>query len=405
MNFVNTSHNYKNILTFPIEMSISYDKYYNRRDESMRIATKIKLLTTKEDKESLLQTLFTVNKASTYVSFKAFENKTFNKFKIHHLCYKEIRERYNLSSQLAIRAIAKVATSYGDFKNRFSVHKFNKYSSIGYDNRILSFNKKGISILSVNGRLKIPFISHLDISKLKICCQSELCYDKPTKTFYLSLIHEVNIPIPDEVNNNFIGCDMGITNLLVDSTGEIYNNPILDNKRIKIEKLRGRLQDVKTKSAKRRLIRLSKKERRFKKDVNHCISKKVINKAKAQRKGVKIENLKGISKLMVEIDNKEHKSKFGKWSFYELAEFITYKGKLKGVPVLKINPEYTSQTCSKCNHCEKDNRLEQSKFKCVKCGFEENADFNASINISRASVNMPIVSDSNKNLEIQATNF
>ena len=45
---------------------------------------------------------------------------------------------------------------------------------------------------------------------------------------------------------------------------------------------------------------------------------------------------------------------------------------------------YTSQTCSRCGHVDKENRQTQEKFVCTKCGFELNADHNAAINIARS---------------------
>ena len=74
-----------------------------------------------------------------------------------------------------------------------------------------------------------------------------------------------------------------------------------------------------------------------------------------------------------------------KWSYYELQNMIEYKSDREGIKVRYIDPAYTSQTCSKCGHIDKENRINQEKFKCVKCGFELNADHNASINISRSN--------------------
>ena len=69
------------------------------------------------------------------------------------------------------------------------------------------------------------------------------------------------------------------------------------------------------------------------------------------------------------------------WAFYQLRQFITYKAKLLGVPVILIDPRNTSRTCSKCGHCEKANRKKQAEFVCLSCGFSDNADFNAAKNI------------------------
>lgn len=63
---------------------------------------------------------------------------------------------------------------------------------------------------------------------------------------------------------------------------------------------------------------------------------------------------------------------------------IKYKADRIGISVIYIDPSYTSQTCSRCGYIDKENRETQEKFICKKCGFEINADHNASINIARS---------------------
>lgn len=67
------------------------------------------------------------------------------------------------------------------------------------------------------------------------------------------------------------------------------------------------------------------------------------------------------------------------------------QGHLTGVPLHIVDPRNTSRTCHVCKHCEKANRKSQASFVCKKCGYSGNADWNAAINISRASVMVPIV--------------
>jgi IS605 OrfB family transposase len=169
--------------------------------------------------------------------------------------------------------------------------------------------------------------------------------------------------------------------------------------------LKSKLQAKGTPSAKIHLKKISKKESSFKKDVNHCISKKLVTKAKALGLGLKLEDLKFKTKKPVMKFNKELRDKNAiraKWAFGQLRDFITYKAKLVGIPVLLVNPAYTSQKCSKCGHTCKENRLTQSEFVCIQCGYSANADYNASVNISRAEINQPIVDASNCDLQTQS---
>jgi putative transposase len=114
------------------------------------------------------------------------------------------------------------------------------------------------------------------------------------------------------------------------------------------------------------------------------------------------EDLKGVrSRVTV---RREQRGRHGKWAFNQLRAFIEYKARVAGVPVLVVDPRDTSRRCSKCGHVEKRNRVSQSVFRCRRCGFDENADFNAAKNIRwRAEVNQPIVVCPNGNLNYKPT--
>ncbi|WP_423816456.1 zinc ribbon domain-containing protein [Salinibacter ruber] len=70
---------------------------------------------------------------------------------------------------------------------------------------------------------------------------------------------------------------------------------------------------------------------------------------------------------------------------------MEYKALIAGIPVIKVDPAYTSQTCSNCGHCDSKNR-NGSNFKCQNCGHSVDADKNAARNIAaRGAVNSPMV--------------
>ena len=124
------------------------------------------------------------------------------------------------------------------------------------------------------------------------------------------------------------------------------------------------------------LNKLGECERNFTKTYNHMISKRIVEFAKKYK--CQYINMEKLTK------DGFNDSILRNWSYYELQSMVEYKADRVGIKVRYINPAYTSQTCSKCGHIDKENRQTQEKFRCTKCGFELNADHNASINIARS---------------------
>lgn len=122
--------------------------------------------------------------------------------------------------------------------------------------------------------------------------------------------------------------------------------------------------------------RLKEKERNFAKTYNHQLSYKIVKFAKDNK--CEFINLEYLTK-----DGFENRI-LSSWSYYELQNMIEYKAEREGIKVRYVDPAYTSQTCSKCGYVDKENRLTQTKFKCINCGLELNADHNASINIAKS---------------------
>jgi IS605 OrfB family transposase len=123
---------------------------------------------------------------------------------------------------------------------------------------------------------------------------------------------------------------------------------------------------------------------------NHCISKKLVAKAKDTNRAIALEDLQGI-RLRVTVRRKQ-RATLHSWAFYQLRAFVTYKAKRTGVPIFLVNPRNTSRTCPVCGHVDTANRTNQSTFCCVRCGFAGLADHIAAVNIGRrAVVNPPIV--------------
>jgi IS605 OrfB family transposase len=247
-----------------------------------------------------------------------------------------------------------------------------------------------VSLLTLAGRMLVPFRfgAYQEARMGSIKGQADLIYRKGV--FYLAVTLDVPTPTPNEISE-VLGIDLGIVNLATDSEGETFSGETVEKTRKRYHALRQRLQKRGTKSAKRHLKKLSGREARFRKNSNHVISKRIVQKAKAHQQGIAIEELRHIRQRTESTVRRSQRSRHSSWAFAQLRSFLSYKAALAGVPLHTVDPAYTSCTCSQCGHCEKANRKSQSEFCCKHCGFSCNADWNAALNISRAPVMVPIV--------------
>ena len=159
----------------------------------MNLTLKIKLNTTDEDFVALKTTMERFNEACNSIGIIAFMNRTASKVRIQQLCYYDIRKEFGLSSQMTIRAIAKVCGAYKRDKN--ICPKFGPYGAITYDQRVLGWRGLDrVSILTLDGRKHIP-ITVCDYHKARldrIRGQADLILIKGV--FYLCAIVEVDEP-------------------------------------------------------------------------------------------------------------------------------------------------------------------------------------------------------------------
>lgn len=355
----------------------------------MKTIVKIKLSPSKEQYQILLKTLEAFNAACNYIAEIAFNEKTANKYALQKLLYYDAKKRFGISAQLVIRAISKVSEAYKrDKKIRPS---FKPHGAVIYDPRIMSFKGiEAVSLSTVEGRQVIPMLIR-DYFKPRIDRvkgQADLVL--VDGVFYL--LATCDLPEDTPINpEGYLGVDMGIINVATLSTGENFSGDQVEHVRQRYSSLRASLQKKGTKSAKRHLKKIGKKEARFKRDLNHCISKKIVKIAKGTLSVIALENLKGIRERAKTV-RRSQRSRHSGWSFHQLGAFITYKAKLAGIPVITIDPRNTSRECSECGHIEKANRKSQAEFVCRNCGYVENADFNAAKVIASRAASISLMS-------------
>jgi IS605 OrfB family transposase len=216
----------------------------------------------------------------------------------------------------------------------------------------------------------------------------KLCYREDIRKFHLAAVVESEDPA--HRSSGVLGVDLGIKNIATDSDGRVYANDKVEEIRARFNELRARLQEVGTRSAKRRLKRMSGRESRFKRDVNHCISKRLVNAAKGTCSTIAMEDLTGIRGRTTV--RRRQRDRHAKWAFRELREFVEYKAKRAGVPTMLVDPRNTSRACPKCLTTTKKNRPTRDLFRCVNCGCTAPADYVGALNIQReAAFSLPIV--------------
>ena len=324
-------------------------------------------------------------------------SRTYNKGKLHKLTYKKLRIAYPFFPSGLLQTSRDVASEQLK-RNKLRKSNFNRYTSLRMDKRNLRINleHKTISISSINGRIKIKFNQHKQLEKFSDWKPVAGTLSFKNNKLFLNIIVEKETQKLNlgsiNTEKDIIGIDRGINNILVCSNNQFFNSKNLKRIKGKYQYLRSVLQKKGTKSAKRRLKKLSRKETRFVSDVNHNLSKML---AESDFKVFVLEDLKDMKKKK---NGRKFNRKLGGWSFKQFEKYLDYKLEQKNKMLILVNPRYTSQTCSECSHKSKSNR-KRSNFKCNICGYEIHSDLNASFNIaqlgksflSRLPVNQPIV--------------
>lgn len=313
--------------------------------------------------------------------------KWLGKQKLHKLTYYEVRARFDLSAQATVRCIAKVVDAYKLDTDKICT--FNPHGGIAYDSRLLRYKtaERVVSLWTLDGRIEVPYVAgerqHEQLQTQQ--GESDLLYIDGA--FYLGATCNIK-EHPQYQAAEFIGVDLGIRAIAVDSDGEVFTANHLNNLRARYANLRSTLQHKGTPSSKRLLRQRRQKENRFSNDTHHMIAKRLVEKAKDTAHGIALEDLSGIRERITV--RKGQRRVQHAWAFHDLRQKIEYKAKQAGVPVVLIDAKNTSRQCSVCGYTDKRNRPTQETFCCKSCGYSALADYNAAVNISRrAVVNQP----------------
>ncbi|MGY2794816.1 putative transposase [Thermostichus sp. MS-CIW-36] len=331
--------------------------------------------------------------------------KVANAVKLQSLCYREIRARFGLSSNLAQQVCRRLAGARKVARQKNRPVKAFKGGFATYDARIFSFREKdwSVSLTTVEGRERFELaIGRYQRERLAGSNPKSATLVKRKDGSYSIQICVETEPSPPQRTGRVLGVDLGRTDIAHTSEGDNWNGQQLNRVRDHYSRLRAALQrkaSKGTRSSRRRcrqlLQRLSGKERRFQAWVNHRISKAIVSRAKATNSAIALEDLTGIRKRVNQQPrSKAERRRANSWAFYQLRQFLEYKARVAGVSLILVPPAYTSQTCHRCLHIhpEQGKSYRSGKsFKCGHCGWEGDADLNGAnvIALLGAVVNQP----------------
>lgn len=367
----------------------------------MKLVVQLKLTPTPGQASALAATLHALNEQANWASEIAFSEKAFRNYTLRKHTYAQIRAA-GIGSQAAQHVIKKVADAYTALKAnldngnngkpgsklRRKVESkpiaFRPDAAHPYDQRNLSFvlDAQTISLWTLQGRLKdVPFACSPEtlkaLGEYKRGESDLLCRDG----MWLLAV-TLDVPEAEQFEpDGFIGVDLGIENIATSSTGYKAAGRSLNRYRKRQLDLRAKLQKKQTKSAERRLKERRRREARHVKNSNHIIAKTIVAEAERTSSGISLEELKGI-RQRVRL-RKPQRATLHSWAFAQLGKFIVYKARRAGVPVVYVDPAYTSQTCADCHHVDRRNRVDQGLFIFRGCGVVAHADRNASHNIAQ----------------------
>ena len=371
----------------------------------MKLTLQVKLLPTDEQSRLLAATQQQYSQLCNYLSILVHQTHVTNPHSMYYQFNRDLRFTFDkLPAAMHTCARAKVA---GAYRSRITTARRKKRStsfkehcafkpsiSVDYSKLLYSVcqfeSVKSISdrcytavlsIATISGRQKIQALLSKTLVDRRpgVWKQASLNYRKSTKEWYFHIVYDVKEP-EVQPHTNYLGVDLGITNIASTSDGTIYTGKSVDDKRLKYYSHVRRLQKQGTRSSRRRLRSINRQMSYFIRTLNHTIAKLIVQTAQRTESCIVLEELKYIfDKLKA---RKSGRLRMFGWSFAQLRDFITYKARLASILVKTVDPRYTSQTCPVCGHVARNNRKGE-KFKCRLCNHTAHADTNGGVNIAR----------------------
>ncbi|QSJ16593.1 transposase [Nostoc sp. UHCC 0702] len=344
----------------------------------------------------------------------AIANSTYNKNKAHKELYHLLRVQYPSVPSALLQTVRDNALEAIKATKFQSIPKKKPTSGLRYDKRTMTLRGKQLTLSCLGKRvtliLDVPDYFK-EIFETWEFCGATVTYTKNQAQFWVRLVFETEDP--QQIEGRIQGIDRGLYHQAVTSDGQFFSSSKIRAVQRRYLHNRRKLQQKGTRSSKRRLKAMSGREKRFMKDTNHCVSKKLANQPliavfvledlssiRTQRRGTPVALCRGTRPPHW---LKKMNKWLGSWAFYQQEQFLAYKAEALGKRVVHQDPRYTSQKCNICKHIRRTNRS-YSRFHCKNCGHRTHADLNAAKNVrddyilsstqgteEQASVNMPYV--------------
>lgn len=355
------------------------------------ITAKIQIFVPTSDVVNLDLTIQAYRQACNWLSEHVFLTKELNQRKLNESYYRELRTLFGLKSQMAQSVMKTVIARYKSSKSNGHEWKQVTFTRPEVDlvwNRDYSLTQNLFSVNTVNGRIKCRFEKKA----------MEQYFDGTWKFGTAKLVYKSNkwflhIPVTKEIAplaltdvKQIVGVDLGINYLATtyDSQGKttFFNGRTVKQKRAKYKALRKQLQQKQTSSARKRIKAIGSRENRYVTDVNHQVTKALVEQYPKGTCFV-LEELTGVRSATEKVRVK-HRYVHVSWAFYQFRQMLTYKAELNGQTVMVVDPKHTSQTCPKCGHVAKANRNKKTHtFCCERCHYKSNDDRVGAMNIYR----------------------
>ena len=358
------------------------------------VTAKIQILPSPEQQQILFDTMKAYKNACNFVSDYIFKTHNLVQASVNRALYYDTRLKFGLRSQMSQSVQKNVIAKYKTILETAEKWIKPTFQKPQYDlvwNRDYSLTEGLFSVNTLQGRIKVAFYSE----------GMEPYFDGSWSFGTAKLINKkskwfLHIPMSNNIAelNDFnvchvVGVDLGINFLATayDSFGKttFYNGRQIKNQRAKYKEIRRSLQKRQTPSARRRLKAIGQRENRWMSDINHQISKALVESHPVGTLFA-IEDLTGVRSATEKVRRKK-RYEIVSWSFYDFRQKLTYKAWRYGSKVKAFEPAYTSQTCPVCGHTEKLNRDKKNhRFACKNCGYNSNDDRIGAMNLYRKGI-------------------